>query len=207
MGSGNWSGRAFGTVSNLRAGDETSGRVKRKFRAVATRSVHQQQRASRERQLQATDRGCRRQTKKMNVDRNVLSSNGDHQKVRAHPCPVRCGVRRARLRKGTANRSNHSATEARSRRTLRYERLRAATATIRRCARALAPFVAACVARTRERERSKASWERTQQARRRQLRRWSQVPLKASADAAAQSVVLKGARALLQELLSDGPGV
>jgi hypothetical protein len=32
---------------------------------------------------------------KMNADRNVLSSNGDHQKVRAQPCPVRCGVRRA----------------------------------------------------------------------------------------------------------------
>jgi hypothetical protein len=117
-----------------------------------------------------------------------------------------CGARCARLRKGTANRSNHSATEARSRRTLRYERLRAATATIKRCARALAPFVAACVARTRERERTKASWERTQQARRRQLRRWSQVPTKASADAAAQSDVLKGARALLQELLSDFKG-
>ena len=81
-------------MSNLRTGDETAGRVKRKFRAVATRSV-KQQRASCERQLQATDRGCRRQTKKMNADRNVLSSNGDHQKVRAHPCPVRCGVRRA----------------------------------------------------------------------------------------------------------------
>ena len=108
--------------------------------------------------------------------------------------------------KSTANRSNHSATEARSRRTLRYERLRAATATIKRCARALAPFVAACVARTRERERTKAPWERTQQARRRQLRRWSQVPTKASADAAAQSNVLKGARALLQELLSDFKG-
>ena len=117
-----------------------------------------------------------------------------------------CGARCARLRKSTANRSNHSATEARSRRTLRYERLRAATATIKRCARALAPFVAACVARTRERERTKASWERTQQARRRQLRPWGQAPTKASADAAAQPDVLKGTRALLQKLLSDFKG-
>jgi len=26
---------------------------------------------------------------------NEFSSNGDHQKVRTRPCPVRCGVRRA----------------------------------------------------------------------------------------------------------------
>ena len=45
-----------------------------------------------------------------------------------------------------------------------------------------------------------------QQARRRQLRRWSQVPTEASADAAAQSDVLEGARPLLQELLSDFKG-
>ena len=55
MGSGNWSGRAFGTVSNLRAGDETAGRVKRNLSSQQP-PVHQA-RATRERQLQGDGPG------------------------------------------------------------------------------------------------------------------------------------------------------
>jgi len=72
----------------------------------------------------------------------------------------------------------------------------------------LLPLVLRARERERERERKHEGFiGKPQRARRlRQLRRWSQAPTKASADAAAQSDVLKGARALLQKLLSDFKG-
>ena len=138
--------------------------------------------------------------KRIKIDRGPSVLEQQRWPSNSAHAPLPCPFPRAAgaLEKSTADRSNHFAIVVRSRRTLWYERLRAPTATNKRCSCAFVMFVAAFVAHARERERTKALREEYSRRGGGSFAATSQAPTRASADSAAQPGVMKGARFVIR---------